>query len=898
MMRKKLSLWRKRRLEVEVARQNFDEAFYLAQCPDAAKSGSSAFKHFMKTGWRQGLDPAPWFSVNAYLNAYPDIRKADINPFVHYLTQGKKEQRPLPGATDRPAGHLAQADEGQDAARARIESSGYFDASYYSALKPPLPPGSDPLQHFMERGWRDGRRPSLLFDIEEFDRQMGEHRNEAVNPILDLLDSGLEGSIRLNRLGLGKAQAATAPTPEEWQAVTPSGLKNEASAVDIIVPVYRGYGDTLRCLHSVLKADTEHSAELIVIDDCSPEPALSAELKRLSAAGLFTLLRNDENLGFVGTVNRGMALHPARDVVLLNSDTEVYDGWLDRLLDHANSNPDIATITPLSNNATICSYPETLKNNNFELECSGASLNEAAYAANKGQATEVPTGVGFCFYIRRKALDDVGLFDETAFAKGYGEENDFCVRAEGAGWRNVLAFDVFVKHRGEVSFAADAPLSQQRGLQAVLRKHPGYLGDVHRHIAHNPGRHARARLDAMRLKRAMGRTALFVSHDWGGGISKNIDDLRKTLNSEGVGVVAIRSLEHKSEYVSFDGGDGFFLPNLKELHVTADAGLIQELIAILGPEFIHIHSLVAFLPQARTQMLALINQTGLPYYFTFHDYAPICPHGQFVTPAGDYCGEPDVEGCRTCLVAHPPVNGWVDIEAYQQEYRDFIRAGAGCFAPSQAAADRANTFLGASICKTVPHHEHTNLGAPARPKAGKPGKSRDLRLAFVGALGPHKGRAILENCARDAAARELKIAYRLFGYTDTGSGGIEKLTIMGKYRGDKECAEMLRAYSPDMLAFFSIWPETYNYALTLAFRLNIPPVVFDLGAMADRVREVGFGHVLPTEWMEQPARVNEFLLANTLEPLSRTEHKKLVSRLESQGPEKLLSPDFYHSTAR
>ncbi|WP_417466249.1 glycosyltransferase [Kordiimonas sp.] len=892
-MRKKLSLWRRRRNEVEVARQNFDEAHYLSQHPKLAKDGKSAFKHFMKTGWREGLDPAPWFSVTAYLDAYPDIRHAGLNPFVHYLTQGKKEQRPLPdtsGGAQLPAG--AQGD------RARIEASGYFNAPYYAALKPPLPPGTDPLQHFMERGWRDGRRPSLLFDIEEFDRQMAGRRNEAVNPIIDLLDSGLEGTIPLNTLGLKKAEAAVAPGNDEWQALKPLAQGSDAETVDIIVPVYRGYGDTLRCLYSVLSAETKTPAELIVIDDCSPEPELSAELERLAAMGLFTLLRNDKNLGFVGTVNRGMALHPARDVVLLNADTEVYGAWLDRLLAHAKTHTDIATITPLSNNATICSYPETLKNNSFELECTGEALNDAAFEVNKGMLADVPTGVGFCFYIRRKALMGVGLFDEETFAKGYGEENDFCVRASEAGWRNVLAFDVFVKHRGEVSFAEDASLSQQKGLQAVLKKHPGYLGDVQRYIAHNPGRDARARLDAMRLKKAMGQAALFVSHDWGGGISKNIEDLRTALRLEGVGVVTIRSLEHKSEHISLDGGDGFFLPNLEELHVSADADLIQDLIGILSPKLIHIHSLVAFLPQARTQVLRLIGETGLPYYFTFHDYAPICPHGQFVTPAGDYCGEPDTDGCRTCLLTHPPVNGWVDIEAYQAEYREFIRNSAGCFAPSQDAATRANAFLGADICKAVPHHERTDLGPPTKPKSGKPGQSRDLRLAFVGALGPHKGRAILENCARDAWARELKLAFRLFGYTDTGSGGLEKLTIMGKYRGDEECADMLRAYAPDMLAFFSIWPETYNYALTLAFRLNIPPVVFDLGAMADRVRDTGFGHVLPREWMDDPACVNDFLLANPLKPLSTANHKKLVQTLEAQGPAKLLSSDYYHQIAK
>ena len=78
---------------------------------------------------------------------------------------------------------------------------------------------------------------------------------------------------------------------------------------------------------------------------------------------LFTLIENSKNLGFVGTANIGLSLHKDRDVILLNSDTEVYDGWLDRMIAISKKDNNIATVTPFSNNATICSFPEFNQDN-------------------------------------------------------------------------------------------------------------------------------------------------------------------------------------------------------------------------------------------------------------------------------------------------------------------------------------------------------------------------------------------------------------------------------------------------------------------------------------------------------------------------------------------------------
>lgn len=268
--------------------------------------------------------------------------------------------------------------------------------------------------------------------------------------------------------------------------------------IDVIVPVYAGEAFVRRCLEAVF-AGGGAAHELVVVDDHSPEPALSAWLDELAAAGRITLLRNGRNLGFTGSVNRALAMHPERDVVLLNSDTEVAGDWLARLLRCAAAYPDAGTITPFSNNATICSYPFEGWTGELPGTLGLAGLDALFARTLPGVAADLPTGVGFCMFLRRACLDRVGVLDEAAFGRGYGEENDLCRRAAKAGWRNLLCADVFVYHKGGVSFGPGREALMAAGAAALRRLHPEYDGLVRAFIAADPLRPLRDAVDAARV---------------------------------------------------------------------------------------------------------------------------------------------------------------------------------------------------------------------------------------------------------------------------------------------------------------------------------------------------------------------------------------------------------------
>src|SRR5208282_4359303 len=304
--------------------------------------------------------------------------------------------------------------------------------------------------------------------------------------------------------------------------------------IDIVVPVYNAAGHLARCVDSVL-AHSSGDWRLLLIDDASPEIAIRAYFSGLQARRLpqVSLHRNERNLGFTLSANRGLREARAHaDVVLLNSDTVVTRDWLGKLARCAASDPRIGTITPFSNNAEICSWPKFCHNNPWPSAQDPEPLLAALERACVPTYPDLPTGVGFCFYIRRALIAAIGGFD-PAFGLGYGEENDFCLRAAAAGYRNVLCEDAFVLHLGGSSFGDKRAELSRRNTALLLERHPGYLDLVHGYIAADPLRPLRelARSEH-RILTAAKHGILHVLHGHGGGTEYHVHALIAATSPE------------------------------------------------------------------------------------------------------------------------------------------------------------------------------------------------------------------------------------------------------------------------------------------------------------------------------------------------------------------------------
>jgi hypothetical protein len=382
------------------------------------------------SNWREFNAPHALFDQAFYLAHNDDVREGGFNPLIHFVLYGEQEGR-------RP--------------------NEYFDPAWYRSANPDVASsGMAPSLHFGLYGAAEGRSPGPDFDSFGYVVDVGRSSLGGWDPLSHYLVVGRPAGIQhLKRdLSVGRLTGQ----------VDGVAKRRPHAPVDVIVPVYRGLEETRACIESVLENMPKNRLRLH--------------------------LYNDENLGFVRTVNKAMKsalLFPDFDsVILLNNDTEVSGDWVARLRGHVDANSDVATVTAMSNNATICSYPQLGPNAVPEGETAG-SIDSLAAATNAGLSVELPTGVGFCMLITAEALRKIGLFDEEAFGKGYGEEVDFCQRAMRNGMKNLLALDVYVKHAGEVSFTTSSKPSKLIGEEIIRGRYPEYAGDVTNFVRGDPG---------------------------------------------------------------------------------------------------------------------------------------------------------------------------------------------------------------------------------------------------------------------------------------------------------------------------------------------------------------------------------------------------------------------------
>ncbi len=643
--------------------------------------------------------------------------------------------------------------------------------------------------------------------------------------------------------------------------------------IDIIIPVYRDLALTRRCIDSVLASRFAASAEVIVIDDASPEPELSAWLDTLG--GRVTLLRNERNLGFVATVNRGMVLHRDRDVLLLNSDTEVSGDWLDRLQRAAYSERRAGTVTPFSNNATICSYPRFCSDNPLPSGLSAAELDALMAEVNAGQTAELPTAVGFCMFIRRDCLDEVGAFDAELFGRGYGEENDFCLRADTLGWRNLLAADTFVYHAGGVSFAGTRPAQMEAGHRALLQRYPHYDALIQRFIAADALAPLRFAADLRRAQLSGLPRLLLISHGRGGGVDRHLAELTAALEGraeiyllqplpgESGGRVSFGPVADEAVRLVFDPAPGFDPPALGE-RFAADGELrldptlgFEQLVATLralAPDRIHFHHTVDLHPR----VVRLPEVLGVPYDVTVHDFYLADPG---VTRVGD--------GCRY----RDPLNRFIDeteqapdggtLAQWRARGERFLIGAERVFAPSLDTARRLRNHFPALVPIVAPHE--APIDVPVRlPQLTA---ERPLRVAVLGALSPIKGADLLDEVALDARSRRLPLTFDLIGFAYRSLCGqpVSALTVHGPYL-DGELEQKLAALAPDLVWFPGHCPETYSYTLSAALRCGLPVAAPAIGAFPERLVGRAWSWLLAPELdaraaLEQLLALREQLLA-------------------------------------
>lgn len=612
--------------------------------------------------------------------------------------------------------------------------------------------------------------------------------------------------------------------------------------IDIIIPIFNGLSFVKKLLNSI-KKNTDLPYRLILINDKSTDPKMSRYLKaQLKYFKDAILINNDQNLGFIKSVNKSFAYVKSEFFILLNSDVEVPKDWLSRIIKPLTLDSKLASVTPFSNNATIFSFPEeNISKNKFY---KNFSLSEIDYEFSQfpllNPLIKVPTGVGFCMGIQTKCVHEIGFFDEK-FGKGYGEENDWCLRAINADFYHGNVNNLYVHHAQTKSFSVkERDLLIKKNLQLLNSRYPTYDFLIQDFIKQDSLRLIK-NLAGFKLQENK-KNILIIDHDIGGGANHYRNELIQSLLNKGRGIIlltdnAISGMMHLNFYTK----NYKFMTRLKDVRLFENLFklfVINEVIYNNGVNFNNSLLLIK-------EILVLKKQFKFQITTLFHDFYPICPSYTLIDKDGKYCGIPkNINVCEGCVNKLNPIYSGIlgknnNILEWRNVWGSFIKLSENIICFSNSSREiilKAYPFAKKNL-KVIPHSiKWTPSKIPAIQK-------HKLHIGIIGGINYAKGAFLINELVDHIERDRLGIKVTLLGEIDPYFYNT-KINILGNFK-KSELPDLIEKNEINIILMPSICPETFSYVVSEIIKMNLPLIAFELGAQGEKVKAYKNGLVLP-----------------------------------------------------
>lgn len=614
-------------------------------------------------------------------------------------------------------------------------------------------------------------------------------------------------------------------------------LNDFSETVDVIIPVYNGFEFLEGLFSNVKKSNIK--INLVIIDDCSPDervlPFLRAFVEKTENA---TLISNEQNLGFIGSVNKGLKFSKNHKVIL-NSDVVVPPFWLERLITPIVSNKTIASVTPMTNAGTVVSFPKFLEDNELP---KGYSVEEidTIFSSIPKQLFSSPTGVGFCMALNKKVVQEIGCLDPI-FGKGYAEENDWCQRAIKHGYTNELLTNLFVWHKHGGSFTSEEKqrlISKNLGI--LNERYPGYDASIQNIIKKDPLRKHRffALLHMAEAKRGL---TLFIDHNLSGGTRTYSNEFIANHKDQGILVLRYNSTTSSRLELEINLGaneESIYIKNY-DIFIATIYPVLKE----LKIKNVILNSLVTFpkLTEIFPFFIKFLN--GLNYDFfevMVHDFYSICPSYTLLNDKGQFCGVPDkITDCQKCILKNQFVfsqeSNQVDMKDWREGWSSIKRLANQITVFSEDSANHISKAYPQEKDKIVvkPHVVDNSALIPIKKQSNKkPG----LSVGVIGAINYAKGSVRIERLSK-LMEQDSHGKITIFG--ETNNSYLQQATnveVTGRYEMS-DLTNLIIEREIDVFFFSSIWPETFSFVTDHMMRMNLPIVAYDIGAPAERLKE-------------------------------------------------------------
>lgn len=606
--------------------------------------------------------------------------------------------------------------------------------------------------------------------------------------------------------------------------------------VSIVVPVYNGYETLTHCINRVIE-HTDIPYRLVIVDDCSTDERVRPWLKRtihqLNEASLSEsiIIENTRNIGFVQSANTGIAnaLNIEGHVVLLNSDALVPSGWIKKIINPILNDKKIASVTPLSNDAQIFSAPKissAIDLYSGQVDYINELMNKFI---KKPEIVDAPTGVGFCMAMNVEYLKIIPSLD-ISFGRGYGEEVDWCQKVRCIGGRNVGIGNLFVEHKGSVSFgSAERKRLVNINHKIIQQRYPRYDLEVQDFITSD-------KMISSRLVAGLAiigtnistATPIYLAHSMGGGAEIYLEKRVAQDIANGQWPIVIRVGGSRRWAIELHLSSGVTRGE------TDDTEVLLSYFSILGRrDVVYSCGVGDFNPiDIPSVLLTMLSRPNDTLEILFHDYFPIDPAYTLLNNTGVFYGvtnaSSNIEGC-----SGRGGGGVNSIGEWRKQWGKLIYRADSIKAFSTSSKEiisEAYPFAEEKIAVEPHSVDVSGLGCTPRNYT-----SNNRIVGILGNIGLQKGAAVIERLSHLVKTFDsAKLV--IIGRVDPRFKLEKSVVIHGEYEV-RDIPALVDRYQIDCWLIPSVWPETFSFATHEALATQLPVFCFDLGAQAEAVRD-------------------------------------------------------------
>ena len=756
-----------------------------------------------------------------------------------------------------------------------ILESGLFDEEWYSNAYPDVSENNfDLINHYLSVGVEEGCRPNPNFDSHGYLTYYTDVKKENMNPLLHYIIFGRDE----NRLT--DFSNLFFPTAEFFKGNQVDcifeALKKKIS---IIIPVYNKLEDLKKCIESVLK-NTVGNYELILINN-SYDKKIKYYLDNLSNNNDLIRISNDENKSFFENINLELNISDS-DVVLLNSDTIVTYKWLQKLIISAYSKDNVGTVTPLSNNAGLCSVPNINEFNNIPDNLTIEDISNIIEKSSNKLFMNVPIGNAFCMYIKRDTINTLGSLDKNVIEGDYAEEYCFYRRLSDNGWINLIDDSTYIFHKDNSSlneydgFDGNNLKMSNEKYHIYNKSIKSFLESDGIKSISNSVTNALTNYDSLKFNK---KRILYVMHDAIGGTPKTNKDLMGVvegfydcylLTSDGNEMILYHFVDNHSSVIEKWKlntewiAERFFIEEFRDIYFNI---LIKYSIDLIHIRHLIYHSF---------DLPYVADNLNIPLVLSFHDFYFICVSYNLLDGNNIYCGG-KCGGNYDCNISLNNFTNFYNVNKFVHIWREAISNmfnKINCFVTTSDIVKNifAECYPSMDLDNFYVIEHGRDFNELDEDLFEVPSLNNPIKILFIGNINIQKGSEIINEL--NEVDKENRLELHFLGNT---IWELEKVGIHhGTYDRDNLVNE-IKKINPSFIGIFSIWPETYCHTLSEAWASGIPVLSTKIGVLEDRVNSCCGGWFIDMANIENTYNMILDISNNEEEYLSKIDDVKNIA---------------------